>query len=234
MPNGGVVRIATTARRASGASHVELSVADRGPGVSDADLPHIFEPFYTTRGDAGGTGLGLATVLGTAEQHGGTVRVEPRPGGGSVFTLVLPAADLRSDRPTLVSEPGSVRGEASSLRLLVIDDEPMIADVTRRMLVARGHSVLVARSPDEALAIWAEHGATVDLVICDVVMAQMRGPELVTRLAQLGAAPRVLFITGYSEEAVRSELSHPVLAKPFTAAALWRAIGQVLGCQSRA
>ena len=71
-----------------GALQVELSVADEGRGIDEADRPHIFEPFYTTRRDAGGTGLGLATVLGTAEQHGGTVRVDARPSGGSVFTIV--------------------------------------------------------------------------------------------------------------------------------------------------
>jgi PAS domain S-box-containing protein len=232
MPNGGVVLIRTATRRVNGSWHVELSVADRGPGVSAVDLPHIFEPFYTTRRDAGGTGLGLATVLGTAEQHGGTVRVEPRAGGGSVFTLVLPAAEINSDRPSIASEPGSARNGLSSLSLLVIDDEPMIADVTRRMLAARGHSVLVARTPDEALGIWTEHGAAIDLVICDVVMAQMRGPELVVRMACTGVSPRVLFITGYSEEAAHSELGHPVLCKPFTAVALWRAVGDALGYQA--
>lgn len=231
MPNGGVVRIATAARRVHDTWHVELSVADRGPGVSAADLPHIFEPFYTTRRDAGGTGLGLATVLGTAEQHGGTVRVEPRAGGGSVFTLVLPAAEINSDRPSIASDPGPARGGLTSLRLLVIDDEPMIADVTRRMLAARGHTALVARTPDEALAIWAEHGAGIDLVICDVVMAQMRGPELVGHMSYAGVSPRVLFITGYSEEAAHSELGHPVLPKPFTAVALWRAVSDALGYQ---
>jgi two-component system cell cycle sensor histidine kinase/response regulator CckA len=105
----------------------------------------------------------------------------------------------------------------------------MIANVTRRMLGSRGHLVRVATQPEEALAIWAEHGASIDLVVCDVVMAQMRGPELVTRLAESGVTPRVLFITGYSEEATRSELGHPVLGKPFTATALWQAISDVLG-----
>ena len=116
-----------------------------------------------------------------------------------------------------------------SRRLLVIDDEPMVADVTRRMLKARGHSVWVASAPNEVLALWAEHGPTIDLVICDVAMAQMRGPELVTRMAEGGVAPRVLFITGYSEEAAHAELKHPVLTKPFTSASLWRAINDAIG-----
>jgi signal transduction histidine kinase len=232
MPGGGVVRITTTERGLAGARQIELSVLDQGPGVSEADLPHIFEPFYTTRRDAGGTGLGLATVLGTAEQHGGTVRVAARAGGGSVFTLVLPVAETTSDVPAGYTDSGPPVPASQTLSVLVIDDEPMIADVTRRMLVARGHSVHVASRPDEALAIWSERGGAIDLVICDVVMAQMRGPELVARLAAGGTSPRVLFITGYSEEAACSALGHPVLGKPFTAAALWGAIGDAMGYQA--
>jgi two-component system cell cycle sensor histidine kinase/response regulator CckA len=224
MPEGGVVRIGTALGQLDGAPQVELSVADQGPGIAEADRPHIFEPFFTTRQQAGGTGLGLATVLGTAEQHGGTVRVEPRPGGGSIFTIVLPAAvgavaaeaEAASIRPTALA--------AGALCVLVIDDEPSVADVTRRMLELRGHAVHVATLPEQALRLWSERGAGIDLVICDVAMARMRGPALIERLSEQGVKPRVLFITGYSEEAVRAELGHPVLAKPFTPAALWRAV----------
>jgi PAS domain S-box-containing protein len=229
MPRGGVVRIGTAAGSAHGLRQVELSVADEGPGIPEADRPHLFEPFFTTREQLGGTGLGLATVLGTAEQHGGTVRVEPRPGGGSIFTLVLPAVEGAIE-PTVsaeVARPSA--GQTRALTLLVIDDETSVADVTRRMLEIRGHNVQVATQPEEALRIWAERGASFDLVICDVAMARMRGPELIARFEQLGVAPRVLFITGYSEEAVRSELGHPVLSKPFSASALWQAVSEVAG-----
>jgi CheY-like chemotaxis protein len=232
MPDGGGVQIGTRVRQTDGMCVVELSVADRGPGIHETDRPHLFEPFFTTRGHAGGTGLGLATVLGTAEQHGGTVRVEARPGGGSIFTIVLPAfegriqselRDLPADLPTRA---------AQSLQLLVIDDEPRIADVTRRMLETQGHTVRVASRPEQALRIWTEHGAVIDLVICDVVMAHMRGPELIARLSEAGPHPRVLFITGYSEEAVRASLGYPVLPKPFTAATLSSAVRDAVGRRS--
>jgi len=121
------------------------------------------------------------------------------------------------------------RREARPLQLLVIDDEPEIASVTRRMLEGDGHRVHVASHPDDALRIWAEHGANIDLVICDVAMALVRGPALVARLAAHGRPPRVLFITGYSDEAAHAELQHAVLAKPYTAAALAAAIGDVVG-----
>jgi two-component system cell cycle sensor histidine kinase/response regulator CckA len=236
MPSGGVVQIATRECRVDGASFIELSVSDEGPGISETDRPHIFEPFYTTHQDTGGTGLGLATVLGTAEQHGGTVHVEARASGGSVFTILLPVATTTSAAPR---EPRSVESQAGRadarpsrhtgrpLQLLVIDDEPMIANVTGRLLSSRGHQVRVTSDPQGALAIWAEHGKDIDLVICDVAMAEMRGPELIARLAEGGVTPRVLFITGYSEEATRSALGHPVLAKPFTATALWDAVSKL-------
>jgi two-component system cell cycle sensor histidine kinase/response regulator CckA len=228
MPGGGVVRIATGARDVDGALVVEISVGDQGRGIDDAVRPHIFEPFFTARSDAGGTGLGLATVLGTAEQHGGTVRVEAAHGGGSLFTIVLPAAQGRVAPPAAAARAFAPRREARPLRLLVIDDEPGVAAVTQRMLEAEGHKVHVASHPDEALRLWAKHGASIDLVICDVVMTHMRGPALIARLEPRGKATRVLFITGYSEEAVRAELQHPVLAKPFTAAALGAAIREAV------
>ena len=234
MPGGGVVKIVTRVRQLGAAKQVELSVEDEGQSFDEATRAHLFEPFYTTRSAAGGTGLGLPTVLGTAEQHGGTVRVTSRVGGGSIFTIVLPAVeDSTTELPPAAAAPAgsgskAPSGDARALTLLLVDDEVMVADVTRRMLERHGHKVLVATKPEEALALWTVHAEEIDLVICDVVMAQMRGPVLVKRLRQLGKAPRVLFITGYSEEAVRSELDHPVLAKPFTIDALLLAIRSVL------
>jgi PAS domain S-box-containing protein len=233
MPNGGVVHIGTHVSQVAGVLYVELSVGDEGVGIDAAARPHIFEPFYTTRGQSGGTGLGLATVLGTAEQHGGTVRVEARAGGGTVFTIVLPAAEADAETEVQPAAAPALKQEPRPLQLLVIDDEPRVADVTRRMLELRGHVVQVTTQPEEAVRIWAQSGASIDLVICDVVMAGMRGPELIQRLSESGVHPRVLFITGYSEEAVHAELGHPVLGKPFTAAALARAVADALGATSQ-
>jgi two-component system, cell cycle sensor histidine kinase and response regulator CckA len=229
MPGGGAVRIGTSVQQVAGKLQVELSVADEGPGIDEADRAHLFEPFYTTRRDAGGTGLGLATVLGTAEQHGGAVRVEARRGGGSIFTIVLPAVESPVDLEAVNAAAPAPARETRALRFLVIDDERMVADVTRRMLETSGHVVWVASAPEEALGLWGEHGAKIDLVICDVAMAHMRGPELIARMSEKRVPPRVLFITGYSDEAVHSELRHPVLPKPFTAAALRRAVSDAIG-----
>jgi two-component system, cell cycle sensor histidine kinase and response regulator CckA len=114
------------------------------------------------------------------------------------------------------------------VRVLIIDDEAMVARVTRKTLEKRGHEVLVATQPAEARQLWAEHAATLDLVICDIAMSQLRGPELIAQLAASGVMRPVLFITGYSDEAVHAELKHPVLSKPFTAAELLDAIQRAL------
>jgi two-component system cell cycle sensor histidine kinase/response regulator CckA len=120
------------------------------------------------------------------------------------------------------------KANTRALTLMVVDDELMVADVTRRLLERHRHKVLVATKPQDALALWADQAAEIDMVICDVVMPEMRGPALIERLRQSGKTPRVLYITGYSEEAVRCELDHPVLGKPFTLDALLRAINEVL------
>lgn len=232
MPGGGVVRIGTGVRQLRGVPQVEFSVADEGPGIDEADRPHIFEPFFTTREHAGGTGLGLATVLGTAEQHGGTVCVAPGPGRGSVFTIALPAVPSATEPEARRDDAPLSKPEVRPLEFLVIDDETLVSDVTRQLLEAHGHVVHVANQQDEAFRIWAEHGANIDLVICDIVMTPTRGPELIARLSDGKRKPRVLFITGYSEEAARSELKHPVLAKPFTGAALLSAIRDAIGADA--
>jgi len=231
MPQGGLITLSTQATRGEGPSWVEISVTDEGVGVSEVDRPHIFEPFYTTRLSSGGTGLGLATVLGTAEQHGGTVRVEGKEGSGSTFVIVLPESRSAS-RPATPEHGLPNRKDEPETRvprtLLIVDDEFKVAEVTRRMLLAQGHSVYMACTHQEAEIIWRQHGAAVDLLICDVVMPELGGPELVRYLATLGTEPRVLFISGYNEEATHAELGHPFLAKPFTAVSLAQAIEQAL------
>lgn len=226
-PRGGLVEIVTSSRNEHGRDWVELTVRDNGPGIKDADLAHIFEPFYTTRASRGGTGLGLATVLGTAEQHGGTVRVQTRENQGSAFTIVLPVAPPAVQATQPSSQPVVPVHVARKMNILVVDDEAMVAEATRRMLTSRGHHVHVAICLRDALATWNEHRDRLDLVICDVVMPEVRGPDLIETLIAAGPAPRVVFMSGYSEEATQAKLG-PVLAKPFTLAALEAAIDRAM------
>ncbi len=222
-PRGGAIRISTSQCLREGTPHVGFSVADEGPGIEEAERRRIFEPFYTTRAQSGGTGLGLATVLGMAEQHGGQVCVEASPTGGSVFTVLVPAIEASPPEVAATRDPEAAP-ETRPLRVLVIDDEPTVARATQRILQARGHSVQVANRPDVVLDFWAASGSGFDLVVCDVVMTTMRGPELIQRLAERGAKPRVLFVTGCGELGAPAELGHPALAKPFTTARLLSAV----------
>lgn len=232
VPVGGTVRIITREREVDGAHWVELTVRDDGPGIAPEDVPHIFEPFYSTRVGSGGTGLGLATVLGTAEQHGGTVRVETEPGKGSAFTIVLPGVKFPTQRPSPTPRTLTPRVDVAPLRILLIDDEPLVAEAASRMLRSRGHRVTVATAPLDVLSWWRERGAEFDLVVCDVVMPEMRGPELIKRLSLTGGAPPVLFVSGYNEDEMLTNADITVLAKPFTVGGLEAAIARVLARSS--
>ncbi|TPV92444.1 MAG: PAS domain S-box protein [Myxococcales bacterium FL481] len=234
QPNGGQVRLITSVRTLRGDRYVEIAVADNGPGLDEETRAHLFEPFFTTKPEGEGTGLGLATVLGTAEQHGGTVRVDTPAGGGAVFRLMLPALE---GAPSAEHRPTSTPSTAASPQartVLVIDDDPRVATVVERSLERSGHRVWVATSPDQALERWRRHAPSIDLVICDVVMAKMRGPELVHALRRTHPLPAVLFMTGYSEEAVRDTLDFPVLAKPFSVASLNAAVARIFARRATA
>jgi signal transduction histidine kinase/CheY-like chemotaxis protein len=227
-PQGGVVTIATRVRREDARDWVELTVRDEGAGIGEAELGHIFEPFYTTRVNSGGTGLGLATVLGTAEQHGGTVRVATYHGKGTEFAIVLPAVlDAVASPLQPLQVPARTPVVRQKMSILVIDDEPMVAEATRRMLASRGHRVHVAVSPSEAVVVWDVLKHEVDLVICDVVMPEVHGPDLIEQLTASGQGPKVVFMSGYNEDATNAKLA-AVLAKPFSLSGLEAAIDQAM------
>ena len=220
----GRVILRTRARDTSAGMWVELEVEDDGPGMSPDVKEKIFEPFFTTKGELG-TGLGLATVLGTIEQHGGNVEVESKLGSGARFRLRLPA------EPSAPVEPRAAEPRRSELgtlerQVLVVEDDPLVATVIARTLERKGISVLLAHHPADALELWAAH-PQVSMVICDVSMAGMRGPELVKRLRQTGRPLRVLYVTGYSEEAARDTLGERVLTKPFAPRELLRAMTEL-------
>ncbi|MBO6934391.1 MAG: PAS domain-containing protein [Deltaproteobacteria bacterium] len=229
MPGGGVVTVRTEAATLGDSPAVALSVTDQGGGIAEEDLPRLFEPFFTTRGEVGGTGLGLATVLGTAEQHGGTVRVQSDEGRGSTFVIVLPAlparvAERREEAPAPVTTSAPRR-----YRVLVVDDDPAVATVTEMLLTHLGHDAQMTTDPEEVLERWQNFGKTYDLVLCDVAMGSVRGPELVARMAEVGPPPRVLYMTGYSREAAEAKLDGAFVTKPFTVPALEAALESVMG-----
>jgi two-component system cell cycle sensor histidine kinase/response regulator CckA len=196
-----------------------LSVTDTGAGIPADHLPHVFEPFYTTKPSGKGTGLGLATVYGIVKQNHGFVWAYSEPGMGTVIKIYLPCVQ---DQPVAMeisdaSAGAPVRGTET---VLLVEDEEPLRRATVEFLRLRGYTVLEARDGVDALSISKTHGSTIHLAVTDVVMPHMSGGELARELEALRPQTRVLFVSGYAGQTV---LDHKVinvennfLQKPFT------------------
>jgi CheY-like chemotaxis protein len=240
MPQGGRLIISTAnvdldedearAHSAPPGPYVLLSVADTGVGMDPETQSHIFEPFFTTKAQGKGTGLGLSTVFGITQQSGGHITVYSEPGHGTTFKIYFPrvvgAAESGPGRVLSVSAPGGTE------TILLAEDEAPLRTLMGRRLRELGYQVLLASDGLEALAIQRAHQGPLQLVISDVVMPRMGGPELVHRLLPLVPGLRVLFISGYAAEALSPaefEGAQPgYLQKPFTPEALARKVREVL------
>ena len=185
---------------------VGLRVVDSGVGIPQENLAHIFEPFFTTKGPGKGTGLGLATVYGIVTQHRGTVEVRSTIGIGTTIEVLLPSVDVVSQ----VALPGRVLGVSSrgDETVLVVEDDPHVRALTKRILEQQGYRVLEARHGPDAIRVWEREGAHVDLVLTDMVMPEgMGGLELARRLRERRATLKVIYMSGYSPETAGRELS---------------------------
>ena len=205
--------------------HVVLRVSDTGVGMDAPTQARLFEPFFTTKEPGKGTGLGLATLWGIVTQAGGTVTVESAPGEGSRFEVHLPLAKDSRSMPRPVTPAGAPRGQEL---VLMVEDEPGVRELLQEALELWGYRVRAAADPLEALDIWAAEGPAVDLVLSDVTMPHMSGPELVLRLRAERPDLRVLLMTGYAAD---QELTDPVVHKPVMPEALARAVRAVLDDQ---
>ena len=209
---------------------VELSVADTGIGMDRETQSRLFEPFFTTKEVGKGTGLGLSTVYGIVRRSGGQVTVWSEPGRGATFRVYLPAVDDPAERP---AEPGGDMAAASgSETVLVVEDEASVRSFIREVLGGRGYALLEARNADEAAAIFERHKEPIHLMVSDVVMPGLGGPELAERLAGVHPETRVLFISGYAREGLfhdgRPGADAAFLAKPFSPEALARTVREIL------
>jgi CheY-like chemotaxis protein len=239
MRGGGSIRIAThdyVVDPDQSAEHpllpgayVELVVTDTGIGMDEHTRAHAFEPFFTTKKLEGGTGLGLATVYGIVKQSGGHVAIESRPGAGATIRVLLPSAGSERPEPTLrPAEPAPQHGNE---RILLVDDDPMVRATSAALLENLGYTVLTAADGAEGLRVAEQDAGEIAVVITDIVMPQMGGVELARRLRARNPDAKIIFISGYSEEAAlgRGALTDDrLLQKPFSVVELAAAVRAAL------
>jgi signal transduction histidine kinase/ActR/RegA family two-component response regulator len=243
MPRGGTLAIRTAnvelrERLANDpefppGSYVLLEVSDTGCGMDQDTAARMFEPFFTTKAPGHGTGLGLSTVYGIVKQSGGGIAVESEPGRGAIFRIYLPieAAPVEEVRPA----PAPIEPPSGAPTVLVAEDEEMVRVFVCNVLEGQGCKVLCASHGAEAIAMAREHRAPIHLLVTDVVMPEMNGPELAKRISATRPGIHVLYVSGYSDaditaQGVASE-EIEVLEKPFTADALSRKVSEILGAR---
>jgi two-component system, cell cycle sensor histidine kinase and response regulator CckA len=239
MPNGGRLTIRTHAVRLdeeacrtrpgiSPGEFVRLTVADTGTGMDAVTLGRIFEPFFTTKPPGRGTGLGLATVYGVVKQHGGCIDVNSRVGEGTTFDLYFPVAAAAEPMAQEKRKSEPVRGGSETI--LLAEDHEGLRELVRESLQALGYRVLAASDGQEAVDVFRGHQGKIDLLVLDVIMPRLRGPDAYKRIRDLNPAVPVLFCTGYNPDSaqVESLTSHPVLQKPYPALELARTVRQIL------
>jgi nitrogen-specific signal transduction histidine kinase len=245
MPAGGHLRIATAnvalrdpaprelAELPQG-SYVELVVSDTGHGMDEATRARIFEPFFTTKELGKGTGLGLATVFGIVKQSGGEIQVSSEPGRGCTFRVLLPRENDARARPVSASDTGP-RARPGSETILLVEDEDALRNAARRVLEQAGYQVLLASNGRVGLEVLAQHSGRIHLLLSDVVMPEMAGDELARQARALEPRMKVLFMSGYSHEAIARygvlEPGTKLLSKPFTGSDLQRMVREVLDAE---
>jgi PAS domain S-box-containing protein len=241
MPDGGTIAVRTANVMVTDTSdpdfaglepgpHVMLAVSDTGCGMDYTTQARIFEPFFTTKEQGKGTGLGLSTVYGIITQSKGRIKVDSAPGHGATFTVLLRQAEEVPEEKEAAGV--SAAASAASETVLLVEDEDAVRQLARRLLLMNGYTVLEARDGEEALALGRSHPKPIDVVLTDVVMPRMSGRELVERLAPIRPEAKVIYMSGYTDDAIAR---HDVfsngtafLEKPFAPHALAAKVREVL------
>ena len=216
-------------------SCVALEVADTGSGMDEATKSRIFEPFFSTKAKGKGTGLGLAIVYGIVEQSGGHIQVMSERGRGSTFSVFLPRTDEAEDCP---DPPAQTVSDDATGVILLAEDYDGVRDLVTAILGSAGYSVLTARNGDQALQVAAAELNRIDLVVTDVDMPVVSGPEMMTCLWTLRPELKVLYLSGnrdpLAEQSAGSDGRTKLLAKPFTPDALLTGVAELLAARSSA
>jgi two-component system, cell cycle sensor histidine kinase and response regulator CckA len=240
MPRGGTLTIRTRNEPLAKAAakwevrpgtYTLLAISDTGIGMDEATKRHLFEPYFTTKEQGkGSTGLGLSTVYGIIKQSGGHVWVDSAPGQGTTFRIYMPHATSPDSLPTVSPRPRSAA--AGQETILLVDDEEALRVAARRMLQRAGFTVLQASDGADALRVMAEHTGPVHALVTDVVMPGVGGPELARRLREVRPDLPTLFISGYTEEGIRTQGAlqpeAAFLEKPFSPEDLIRKVRELL------
>lgn len=241
MPQGGVLTLSaenvdldeyliSTIPQAKAATYVLIMVADTGMGISQENLPKIFDPFFSTKGPHSGTGLGLSSVMGIIKSHGGFVQVHSQPGQGTQFKVYLPAdTSITQEFP---KEDAEKLPDANGETILVVDDEPHVLDVLRKILERQGYQVLVATDGTEAVTLYARHGANIKAVITDMLMPIMDGAATIRALLKMNPTVKIIAASGMVPQPGLGDIStlgvKTFLRKPFTNETLLQVVRDVL------
>jgi PAS domain S-box-containing protein len=240
MPDGGLLRIVTDVVAAGGAptaadsqrgsgAFVRLTVQDSGIGMDEEVKRRLFDPFFTTKAPGQGSGLGLATVQGIVRQSRGHIWVDSAPGQGSTFRVYLPRVE---GEPAATERPAAAPAARGSETVLVVEDERAVRYLVRTILARQGYQVFEADGPDRAMEWLAARHDRLDLLISDVIMPGGTGPALYERVRATWPHVRVLFMSGYTDDAgaqaAGGQLGGPLLQKPFAADELSRKVREVL------
>ena len=217
-------------------SYVVLAISDTGMGMDPETVAHLFEPFFTTKAPGKGTGLGLATAYGIVKQSGGAISVYSEPGHGTTVKIYLPSAEAKAAvEPAALEAVAALRGSET---ILVLEDEPRVRKLICEVLTGRGYNVLEAVRGEEAVRITAEYHGRIHLLLTDVVMPEMSGPQALEQIRARHPHTKVLFMSGYTDEAMMQhgilDSGAPFLQKPFVPEALARKVREVLGAQASA
>jgi two-component system cell cycle sensor histidine kinase/response regulator CckA len=210
MPNGGRLLISTQNSmldeyycrdypECKPGKYIKLSVEDNGTGMDKDIIPHIFEPFYTTKEIGKGTGLVLSTVYGNVKQNGGCISVNSEPGNGTTFSIFIPVSN---NSKTIEEKPEEEQIYPANGTILVVEDEEMLRTMITQMLKAIGYSIISAAGPMEAISICETGKEHIDLLLTDVIMPDMNGSELKLRIEKIIPDIKTIFVSGYTLDTI--------------------------------